>query len=251
MTTTTVDTQAIVAGSGGMSTPVKLTLQEGTTAVSAQISVTTTRAAAPGILVNGGRNFTLFWAFSPDDLTLANVPTLLRHCAKSQKMTLNPDIEQAGQKQQIRDKPNGQYMYLWFEYPSSVDAYSVVIKTTELFFSNSGGQPVVVGATANAAGNSTITPTGHNQLQIVTVTGVARTSVFILDVAGRVNGDILELRFVQPATAAIVQEIRNATAGGTLIYTYTTDGSATDIPYYRLYFNGTAWKALMDVVPVV
>jgi hypothetical protein len=117
--------------------------------------------------------------------------------------------------------------------------------------SMAGGGPAAVGATANSSGNSTITPTGSNQIQIVTVTGVARTSVFILDVAGRQEGDTLELRFEQPATAAIVEEIRNATVGGTLLYSYTTDGSGADNLYCKLYFNGTAWKPLMNVVPVI
>lgn len=114
-----------------------------------------------------------------------------------------------------------------------------------------GGAPAAIGATANSAGNSTITPTGTPQIQIVTVTGVARTSVFILAVAGQVAGDILELRFVQPATAAIVEEVRNATVGGTLLYSYTTDGSGADHLYCKLYFDGAAWKPLMNVVPVV
>ena len=114
-----------------------------------------------------------------------------------------------------------------------------------------GGAPSVIDATANSAGNSTITPTGSNQIQIVTVTGVARTSIFILDVAGRVEGDVLELRFVQPATAAIIEVVRNATAGGTILYSYTTDGSGVDHLYCKLYFDGAAWQPLMNVVPVV
>lgn len=109
----------------------------------------------------------------------------------------------------------------------------------------------VIGATANSAGNSTITPTGASQIQIVTVTGSARTSVFILSIIGRTAGDILELRFVQPATAAIVEQVRNATVGGTLLYSYTTDGGGADYLYCKLYFDGAAWQPLMNVVPVV
>lgn len=114
-----------------------------------------------------------------------------------------------------------------------------------------GGAPATIGATANSTGNSTITPTGSPQIQIVTVTGSARTSVFILAVAGQVAGNILKLRFVQPATAAIVEQVRNATVGGTLLYSCTTDGSGADHLYCELYFDGTAWKPLMNVVPVV
>lgn len=155
MTTTTVDTQAIVAGSGGQSTPVKLPLQGGTLAVSIQLGITTTRTTTPGASSGARKEFTLYWAFSPDDLTLANVPTLLRHCAKSQAIVLNADIEIAGQRQQIRDKPNGQYLYVWFGYPASQDAYSVVAKVTELFFLSSGTGVNFVAAPATAASAGT------------------------------------------------------------------------------------------------
>lgn len=114
----------------------------------------------------------------------------------------------------------------------------------------SAGTPLQVGATANSTGNSTITPTGSRQIQIVTWTGTARTSVLILSVTGRSAGDVLELRYVQPATAAIVEEVRNATSGGTLIYSYTTDGTGLDLFYARVYFDGTAWQPLDNVVPV-
>lgn len=138
--------------------------------------------------------------------------------------------------------------------PSSVEIIvggAPVSEANPFPVSMAGGGPAAVGETDNSSGNSTITPTGANQIQIVTVTGVARTSVFILDVAGRQEGDTLELRFEQPATAAIVEEIRNATVGGTLLYSYTTDGSGADHLYCKLFFNGTAWQRLMNVVPVV
>lgn len=114
-----------------------------------------------------------------------------------------------------------------------------------------GGGTAVIGATANSTGDSTITPTGTIQIQIITITGSARTSNFILDVAGRTEGDVLELRFLQPATGGIVESVRNATAGGTELYNYTTDGSGSDIFYARVYFDGTAWQRLTNVVPVV
>lgn len=113
------------------------------------------------------------------------------------------------------------------------------------------GTPDTIGATTNNAGNSTITPASAHHVEIITVGGAARTSVFILDVAGRNEGDRLELRFAQPATANIVEEVRNATAGGTLIYTYTTDGSGSDVLAAELYFDGAAWRALSNAVPVV
>ena len=161
MTTTTVDTQALVAGSGGTSTPVKLTLQSGTMAVSLQMSITATRAATPGQPDVGTRkNFTMFWAYSPDDLTLANVPTLLRHCAKSQSIILNKDIEAAGQRIQARSKVDGQYLYVWFEYPTSPDAYSVVLKTTELFILSDPVNPAFNSVTVSQTALGTTTTDG-------------------------------------------------------------------------------------------
>lgn len=247
MTTTNVDTQAIVAGSGGTSTPVKLTLQSGTFRTSLQMKVTTTRSASPGILTNPGKTFTMYWAFSPDDLTLANVPTLLRHCTKSQKVTLNPDIEQSGQRQQSADKPNGQYMYVWFEYPSSVDAYAVVMTVTETAVQGSPTESIV---TANSTGNTTITPASPVSTALVTITGIARTSVFILATTNAQTGWRLDVRLNNPATAAIVEEFRNATSVGTLLASYTTDGTGTDNLLAHFYFNGTAWVLLGVEVPV-
>lgn len=179
MTTTTVDTQAVVAGSGGQSTPVKLTLQASTQAVSLQMKVTTTRSATPSLAFSGKvKSFLLYWAFSPEDLTLANVPTLLRHCTKTQTMVLNAEIEQAGQRMQVRDKPNGQYLYVWFEYPGSDDAYAIVIQSTELFFSTSGLDwtgniiPGQYGGTGVANTGKTITLAGN-----LTTTGAFNTTL--------------------------------------------------------------------------
>lgn len=144
MTTTTVDTQVIAAGSGGTSTPVKLTLQAGTESLSIQLKSTTVRATSPGILNNLTKNVQLYWAFSPEDLTLANVPTLLSTSVKQQKLQLNRDLEAAGVRMQVRDKAAGQYLYVWFEYPASVDQYTIVAYVTE--FDNASGLTVGGGA---------------------------------------------------------------------------------------------------------
>lgn len=141
MTTTTVDTQAIVAGSGGTSTPVKLTLQDSTSIVCAQVKITTTRAASPGVNGNPKKQITLNWAFSPENLTLATVPDSLRHCTKNQSIVLNPDL--SIQRFQIRDKVAGQYCYFWFEYPQSTNAYSIEVVATELSFSSSSSGSLV------------------------------------------------------------------------------------------------------------
>lgn len=138
MTTTTVDTQAIVAGNGGTSTPVKLTLQDGTAFVAAQLSVAVTRAASPSMTVSPRKVFNLCWAFSPDDITLADVPSELKLCTKTQSLTIDPSKPVTFKHRvQVRAKTDGQYCYYWFEYPASEDAYSVVIKSTEATFPSS------------------------------------------------------------------------------------------------------------------
>ena len=129
--------------------------------------------------------------------------------------------------------------------------YAPVDDSNPLPVDLTGGGPAVVGATANSTGNSTITPTGPNQLQIVTITGSARTSIFILAITAAATGDWLIIRFNQPATAAIVQEVRNATAGGTLLYSYTTDGGGADHWIAMLYYNGSAWTPFFNAGNVV
>lgn len=159
MTTTTVDTQVLAATtSGGRSTPVKLTLQGGTMAVAAQLSVAITRAASPSTTIPNKKCFTLCWAFSPDDITLANVPDELRLCTKTQVLVIDPGAPNAPTRTpriQVRDKVNGQYCYFWFEYPTSEDAYTVNVKATETFFLNDPLNPtftsVLVGDGSAAA----------------------------------------------------------------------------------------------------
>lgn len=151
MNTTTVDTQVIVAGSGGRSTPVKLTLQTGTERVTVEMKVVTTRAVTThGVTHTPFRpEFTQFWAFSADDITLSLVPDELRYCSKSDKMGLNPDrsVGSIGQRQEISDKVRGQYGYFWFEYPASLDGYAVTLKVTEHPYGGTGAIDAAVSAT--------------------------------------------------------------------------------------------------------
>lgn len=140
-------------------------------------------------------------------------------------------------------------MLQWF---SNLLGKALIVSTQNpLPVTVTGGAPWGVAATANSTGNSTITPASATEINVVTVTGSAGTRKFIIDTTGAAAGNILKLRFVQPATAAIVEEVRNATSGGTLIYSYTTDGSGTDKLYCELYFDGSAWQPLCNVVPVV
>lgn len=102
---------------------------------------------------------------------------------------------------------------------------------------------------ANNAGNTTVTPTEANYALGLTVGGAARTSILILDITGRAAGDRIRLDLTLPATAAILLEARNATAGGTLLLPaekfpsqqFETDGvtlSAT----WDFVFTGAAWR---------
>ncbi len=113
-----------------------------------------------------------------------------------------------------------------------------------------GGSSSLVQTWANSTGNTTILRNGANQIDVVTVTGTAGTRIFVIGTAGAASGDVHTIRFQLPATASIVIEIRNATAGGTLLYSYTTDGGGDD-GLFEVYFDGTAWAPLSNIVPVV
>lgn len=103
-------------------------------------------------------------------------------------------------------------------------------------------------AISNSTGNFTVTPVFPNHLAVVNVTGSAGTRVVILDLTGQIAGDMARFRFNLPATAAIVIEIRNATSGGTLLFTLTTDGSGDDW-VAECYFDGTAWQKYNNTYP--
>ncbi len=105
-------------------------------------------------------------------------------------------------------------------------------------------------AAANPVGNTTLIPSGSVNVAVVTLTGSAGTRVVILDPGSALPASIVKVRVVIPATAAIVIEIRNATAGGTLLYTLTSDGTA-GVAFFELYFDGSAFKPLSNVFPVV
>lgn len=115
----------------------------------------------------------------------------------------------------------------------------------------STGAPAQATFASAAAGNTLITPVSANTIAVGTITGAAGTRTFALDVAGRSDGDVLFLRFQQPATAGVIEEVRNASAVGTLLYTYTSDGSGTDVFDCWLYFKTGAWHQLLNVQPVV
>lgn len=112
----------------------------------------------------------------------------------------------------------------------------------------SGGGNAYATSTNNS-GNTTVTPTEPNYSLGLTVGGSARTSILILDTAGRTAGDRIRLDITLPATANIVLEVRNATSGGTLLLPaeifpsqqFTTDGAVLSA-VWDFVFTGTAWR---------
>lgn len=96
---------------------------------------------------------------------------------------------------------------------------------------------------SSAAGNTNVTrgATSRHHTAVITVTGAAGTRTFSLLTTSSPNaGDVILLRFNNPATAAIVLEVRNATSGGTLLSTTTTTGSGR--PFFQLFeYSGSAW----------
>jgi hypothetical protein len=101
----------------------------------------------------------------------------------------------------------------------------------------------------NSAGDISLESSAANMTIDLLVTGVARTSIVVLETAGRAAGDRLLVRMELPAVADIVFDFRNATAGGTALLPdelfssqlFTTDGEATSANF-EFVFNGTAWE---------
>lgn len=101
---------------------------------------------------------------------------------------------------------------------------------------------------SSATGNTNITrPEGsHYHTAFVTVSGTAGTRTFaVLTTNSPTAGDRVRLFFLNPTTAAIVLEVRNATSGGTLLKTITTDGTGEDF-FVDLGYSGSAWEIAGD-----
>lgn len=102
------------------------------------------------------------------------------------------------------------------------------------------------GAHANSTGNSTVTPgaCAIQHTEIITLTGSAGTRKIILDVANAPTaGARCLVRIECPATAGLLLDFRNATAGGTQLTTAETDGSGDDM-VAEFGGTGTAWEFL-------
>lgn len=129
------------------------------------------------------------------------------------------------------------------DYNASTNAQFWKLVLSGLSSSNNG-----YAAVSNSTGDTTISRTASNNVQIVNVTGTARTSVMILGLTDGIEGDVVKLRLNLPTTASIIIEVRDATNSGTLLYSITTDGSGDDA-YVETYFDGAAWQKLFNVIP--
>lgn len=101
---------------------------------------------------------------------------------------------------------------------------------------------------SSSTGNTNITrPSGsHHHTAFATVSGTAGTRTFsILTTNTPAAGDCVRVFFLNPTTAAIVLEVRNATSGGTLLKTITTDTTGEDY-FVDLAYNGSAWELAGD-----
>lgn len=105
-------------------------------------------------------------------------------------------------------------------------------------------------ALTNSSGNTTLTiPVGRrHHIAVITFSGAARTSEIIIPVTGRVAYDVVRIRLVNVALTDVVQRFRNATAGGTIL---DTESSNNGIGCFDFYFDGAAFKPLTYAQPVV
>lgn len=100
----------------------------------------------------------------------------------------------------------------------------------------------------NTTGDITLESSASNMIIDLTVGGVARTSIVVLETAGRAAGDRMIVRMTLPAVEAIIFEFRNSTSSGTLLLPeerftdqqFYTDGFTTSATF-EFVFNGTAW----------
>lgn len=111
-------------------------------------------------------------------------------------------------------------------------------------------------AVANAAGNTTITPTAHFWTEQITFTGAARTSVVILSVATPpIAGDVIDLWMTRVDGGGIIAEVRNATGGGTLLATLPDATGVATARFQFVYgtiakgYAADAWVAQAFQIP--
>lgn len=106
----------------------------------------------------------------------------------------------------------------------------------------------------NSTGNTTVTvPAAAPVANAIythktTFSGSAGTRIMILATTNATAGEMVNLVYDLPATASIVIETRNATSGGTLLDTITTDASG-DNACVKAFYTGSAWQLLSAQYP--
>jgi hypothetical protein len=97
--------------------------------------------------------------------------------------------------------------------------------------------------TPASPGNTNISPPSSSRYHSAKVTpsgGAGTYTLALLTSQTPATGALIHLAIFPPSTAALVFEVHNATAGGTLLKTITTD--ATGRPFFLDFeFNGSAW----------
>ncbi len=103
------------------------------------------------------------------------------------------------------------------------------------------GGVIEMGAFSISAAGSTSIPASGVYVGVVTVTGGPYTHNIYLPLP--VISSLAFIKIILPATAASVINIRDASAGGTILATFTTDGSGVD-GNVTLIGSQTAWQLL-------
>ena len=102
------------------------------------------------------------------------------------------------------------------------------------------------------SGNATVAPTASYHTEIITVTGVARTSNIVLSTSGAVNGAFLRLVLLLPATANIILNVYNSSVTGNLITNTTTNGSNLSATFDYVYSTTQGkWTPTQYTIPSV
>lgn len=123
---------------------------------------------------------------------------------------------------------------------------------------NAGSQlPVPVqGITAlhkqtTITGDATVTPTAPVHTEVVTVSGIARTSSIIIAISGVQDGAKLDLTLLLPATAGIVLNIRSGLVSNPIISTVTTGTVLQALLSYYYDANLSAWVPEFYALPPI
>lgn len=100
----------------------------------------------------------------------------------------------------------------------------------------------------NTSGTTTITPTQSITTAVLTIQGTSRAVPIVLDTAGIDSGAQLSLLVNLPAAAGLALTIRNGSILGTVLDTFTSDGSILTASW-RFYFDGTSWNVFSSQIP--